>query len=116
MNDRRPDTLRNWLALPLLATLAACTAVGPEYQAPESPIPDDWSPYPATGLSATPQELIEWWTVFEDPELAQLVQLAHEQNYTLELAGLKVLEARAQRGIATGLQYPQQQLAAGGRT
>jgi NodT family efflux transporter outer membrane factor (OMF) lipoprotein len=48
--------------------------------------------------------------------LVQLVEIAHGQNYTLELAGLRVLESRAQLGIAIGTQYPQQQLLAGGVT
>jgi NodT family efflux transporter outer membrane factor (OMF) lipoprotein len=93
--------------------LAACAAVGPDYETPEAPLPEDWE-LPAAGLEATNYELVQWWNVFKDPVLEELVSLAHEQNYTLELAGLRVLEARAQLGIATGSKYPQSQFAAGG--
>ena len=93
--------------------LTACAAVGPDYVQPEAPVPDAWE-VKAEGLTATEYELIEWWDVFEDPVLDELVDIAHRQNYTLELAGLRVLESRAQLGIATGLKYPQQQFAAGG--
>jgi NodT family efflux transporter outer membrane factor (OMF) lipoprotein len=74
---------------------------------------DSWQS-PAEGLKATRYELVEWWSVFNDPVLDDLVEQAHRQNYTLELAGLRVLESRAQLGIAIGSRYPQQQLAAGG--
>jgi NodT family efflux transporter outer membrane factor (OMF) lipoprotein len=99
-----------------MAILAACAAVGPDYVQPEAPVPDAWEPAPGAGLEATRYELVEWWEVFEDPVLEQLVEIAHGQNYTLELAGLRVLESRAQLGIAIGTQYPQQQVLAGGLT
>ena len=66
------------------------------------------------GLKATEYELVDWWEAFNDPILDSLVTLAHQQNLSLELAGLRVLESRAQLGIATGAQYPQQQAASGG--
>jgi len=100
----------------ITAMLSACAAVGPDYVPPEAPVPDAWEPVPGAGLQATTYELIEWWEIFEDPVLDELVDIAHQQNYSLELAGLKVLESRAQLGIAIGTQYPQQQLAAGGAT
>ncbi|HEY5776960.1 MAG TPA: efflux transporter outer membrane subunit [Xanthomonadales bacterium] len=97
-------------------TLAACAAVGPDYEQPDAPLPGAWDEPLDAGLQATPYELVEWWEIFNDPVLSQLVDIAQKQNLTLELAGLRVLESRAQLGIATGLQYPQQQLAAGGVT
>jgi NodT family efflux transporter outer membrane factor (OMF) lipoprotein len=96
--------------------LAGCAAVGPDFTEPEAPVPDAWEIVQDSGLKATPYELIEWWEVFNDPVLNQLVDIAHQQNYSLELAGLRVLESRAQLGIAVGTQYPQQQLASGGVT
>lgn len=99
----------------LVVLLAGCSAVGPEYVQPDAPVPDTWEVKTA-GLTANQYELIEWWEVFEDPVLSELVDIAQQQNYTLELAGLRVLESRAQLGIATGAKYPQQQIAAGGVT
>ncbi len=92
---------------------SSCTTVGPEYVQPEAPLPDAWQTSPA-GLKATEYELVDWWEAFNDPILDNLVNLAHQQNLSLELAGLRVLESRAQLGIATGAQYPQQQAASGG--
>ena len=96
--------------------LAGCAAVGPDYVQPEAPVPDSWEVVQDSGLQATPYELVEWWEVFNDPVLNQLVDITHQQNYSLELAGLKVLESRAQLGIAVGTRYPQQQLVSGGVT
>jgi NodT family efflux transporter outer membrane factor (OMF) lipoprotein len=49
--------------------------------------------------------------VFGDPVLDRLIELAYQQNLTLQQAGLRILEARAQLGIAVGSLYPQQQQA-----
>ncbi|MEE8338739.1 MAG: TolC family protein [Xanthomonadales bacterium] len=92
---------------------SACTTVGPEYVPAEALLPDAWQLSPA-GLKATEYELVDWWETFNDPILNDLVKLSHQQNLTLELAGLRVLESRAQLGIATGAQYPQQQAISGG--
>ncbi len=99
-----------------VAALAGCAAVGPDFAPPEAPVPDSWESVQDAGLQATAYELVEWWEVFSDPVLNQLVEIAQQQNYSLELAGLKVLESRAQLGIATGLRYPQQQFVDGGAT
>ena len=100
----------------MTAVLSACAAVGPEYQAPEAPVPEAWESAQGAGLQTTHYELLEWWEVFNDPTLNHMVEIAHEQNYNLKLAGLKVLEARAQLGIAIGSKYPQQQFISGDAT
>jgi NodT family efflux transporter outer membrane factor (OMF) lipoprotein len=42
----------------------------------------------------------EWWTSFNDPQLATLIRRAVEGNLDLQLAAARVTEARAARGIA----------------
>ena len=54
-------------------------------------------------------DLSHWWTVFNDPVLNSLVQTAYRQNLTLKDAGYRVLQARAQLGIARGGLFPQTQ-------
>lgn len=115
--SRRCKIFKHSLTGALVAmVLAACSAVGPDYAKPEAPISEAFEVTTGSGLHATPYELVEWWEVFNDPVLNQLVDIAHKQNYSLELAGLRVLESRAQLGIAIGTQYPQQQIASGGVT
>jgi NodT family efflux transporter outer membrane factor (OMF) lipoprotein len=55
-----------------------------------------------------------WWTAFGDPTLDQLIAEASQQNLTLKMACFRILEARAQRGIAEGNLLPQQQQATAG--
>jgi NodT family efflux transporter outer membrane factor (OMF) lipoprotein len=97
----------------LLVLLAACTAVGPEFKKPEVELTDSWIEIDTNGLTASPMEQPQWWRAFNDPILNELVETAWQQNNSLEIAGLRVLEARAQLGIAQGNQYPQSQLSAG---
>ena len=54
----------------------------------------------------TRDDLSKWWTVFNDPGLDTLICCAYRQNLTLREAGCRVLQARAQLGIATGQTLP----------
>jgi NodT family efflux transporter outer membrane factor (OMF) lipoprotein len=55
------------------------------------------------------QEYRDWWKVFHDPVLNRLIGIAYNQNLTLVDAGTRVLESRAQLGVAIGEFYPQVQ-------
>ena len=100
----------------LLAVVSACAPVGPDFVKPEVELPAEWSQPPGSGLETSPIKQPQWWRVFNDPVLDRLIEMAWRQNNSLEIAGLRVLEARAQLGIAQGNQYPQSQLAAGDAT
>lgn len=108
--------VRRALEAGLLAILAACAPVGPEFVKPEVELPSEWSDQAKSALEFSPVEQPQWWRVFDDPVLDGLIEMAWQKNNTLEIAGLRVLEARAQLGIAQGNQYPQSQLAAGDAT
>jgi NodT family efflux transporter outer membrane factor (OMF) lipoprotein len=82
--------------------------VGPEYTRPGADVNDAWIETSST-ISPEPAEIREWWTVFGDPVMTALVEEAYAQNLTLRAAGLRVLQARAARGIAVGEFFPQQQ-------
>jgi len=110
--------LQNKLPISLLAPaialmLTSCAPVGPDFVKPEPEAAEDWSQPVSQGLDAAPAELVQWWRVFNDPVLDDLVAAALKDNNNLEIAGLRVLEAAAQLGIATGAKYPQSQFAAG---
>ena len=104
------------LVIVLAAALAACAPVGPDFVKPEIPVSTEWAQQPDQGLQPLPDDLIEWWRVFEDPVLNELMERARENNNNLEIAGLRVLESLAQLGIATGSRYPQTQIAFGEAT
>src|SRR4029079_14250465 len=64
-------------------------------------------------VKSGPLEYERWWEGFRDPTLNKLIQIAYNQNLTLESAGTKVLQARAVLGIAIGITYPQVQQGVG---
>lgn len=93
--------------------ISGCAAVGPEYRQPESPLAPDWYDAEVDGLTLTVEQQVRWWELLNDPALNRLIAAARADNNTLEAAGLRVLEARAQAGIAQGSRFPQTQVVAG---
>ncbi|MCY1223651.1 Cation efflux system protein CusC [compost metagenome] len=103
------------LRLLLLGTLGlgGCVRLGPDFQPPREPWVEHWSSTAVEQVSLNrPQpDFIQWWQVFEDPILDALIAEADAHNPNLEIAGLRVMEARAQLGIAVSGRYPQFQQA-----
>lgn len=103
--------------------ITGCT-VGPNYHRPKVALPPTYrgavSPVasaPATSApgTAAPQnhdaskESLgdeQWWTVFRDPVLQQLIHTALKQNFNLQIAAQRVTEAQAQLGITRSNQFP----------
>ena len=104
---------RVFLALLILLIVAGCTTLGPDFKTPEAPVAAEWTEVDQEMLSNQPAVHPEWWIVFNDPVLNQLIETAQSQNLTLRSAGLRVLQAQAQLGIATGSKYPQVQQLSG---
>ena len=106
---RRPGHRR--FALLLLAaallSLAGCM-VGPDFRQPKATVADKWletDPQVSTESST----YREWWKAFDDPVLDRLVERAYQDNLSIRSAAVRVLQARAQLGIAIGEVYPQTQ-------
>src|SRR5262249_25782709 len=55
-----------------------------------------------------------WWRSFNDPTLDELIQLACQNNLSLQVSGVRVLQARAQLSESIGNLFPQQQAISGG--
>jgi NodT family efflux transporter outer membrane factor (OMF) lipoprotein len=109
----------------VIAALLAggCAAVGPDYRQPDVPWLEDWQgPELETeaaktegGATQSPP-LVQpdnWWRVFDDPVLDQLVAEALRMNPGVRTAGLRIMESRAQLGIAGSALYPQLQQVSG---
>jgi NodT family efflux transporter outer membrane factor (OMF) lipoprotein len=83
--------------------------VGPDFKPPQTTVTSRWrasgDPRIATQVAADAL----WWRSFNDPILDRLVDLAYRQNLSLQIAGLRILEGRAQFGVVTGEQFPQLQ-------
>lgn len=96
--------------------LSACTIVGPEFEPLSTESEGVW-PVPITvDLRPAAPVPVRWWEGFEDPILNGLVEEARTQNLQVEVAALRVLEARARLAGATGLSYPQTQVGVGDAT
>ena len=80
--------------------------MGPNYHRPEVPAPPNHrgleGPAVAESLADTP-----WWQVFDDPVLQGLIHEAIANNYDLRTASARVVEARAQAGVAKSFLFPQ---------
>jgi len=91
--------------------LTGCTALGPDFERPDPPAAEKWIEVENSKVETSEVNRGAWWSVLNDPILDRLVEMAYQQNLDLRVAGLRVLEARAQLGIAVGSQYPQLQQA-----
>jgi NodT family efflux transporter outer membrane factor (OMF) lipoprotein len=87
--------------------------VGPNYGKPPAPVAKDWIDAGDRRVRTESDDLSKWWTVFNDPVLDSLICSAYRQNLTLRVAGMRVLEARAQLATAVGNIFPQTQTATG---
>ncbi len=90
--------------------------VGPSFSTPPAPVAVNWIDAADPHVKRTEEDLSKWWTVFGDPVLDDLICTAYKQNLTLRQAGERILEARAQLGIAIGEFFPQTQNATGSYT
>ena len=88
-----------------MLVLAGCT-VGPDYQLPVLQVPDAWSEAALEGVAAGEARFQTWWEIFADPVLDELIRRARQSNLGLEQAYLRILEARARLGIASGEKLP----------
>lgn len=110
-NRARPAVLLHigCICLFLLLLLSSCTKVGPDFSKPETPLVQEWSKIDGVQQTDINANIEQWWQSFNDPTLTTIVKYAYNQNLNLQVAGLRILQARAHLGIALGSLYPQQQ-------
>ncbi|MGD0656119.1 MAG: efflux transporter outer membrane subunit [Thermoguttaceae bacterium] len=90
--------------------------VGPNYRPPVAPVSGQWIDSADQNISSGPAKVDAWWQTFNDPVLDYLICTAYRQNLSLRVACFRIIEARAQRGIAAGELFPQTQQAFGSYT
>ena len=90
----------------LLALEAGCM-MGPKYKRPAVNVPQEYrTPSPQQAVAASSLGNEQWWQVYEDPVLTQLIHTAIAQNYDVRIAAARVLQAQAQVGITRSNQLP----------
>jgi len=87
--------------------------IGPNFQQPKVSVSPSWQEAGDQRVSTAPATYRDWWKVFNDPALDRLVEQAYRENLSLRQAGVRVLQARAQLGVAVGEIFPQTQQAVG---
>jgi NodT family efflux transporter outer membrane factor (OMF) lipoprotein len=97
-----------------MAAGASGCMVGPDFTAPEAPVAQSWVEWRNKSLNTHGESPADWWRAFRDPVLNQLIETAYQQNLTLLSAGTKVMQARAELGVAIGEFFPQAQGASSG--
>jgi outer membrane protein, multidrug efflux system len=101
--------MKNTTLLGILAVLvleAGCM-MGPKYKRPAVDVPQQYrAPAPQEASQASSLGNEQWWQVYQDPVLTQLIHTAIAQNYDVRIAAARVLQAQAQVGITRANQLP----------
>ena len=82
--------------------LASC-AMGPDYERPVTDSPESWRVESLPGESFAN---LDWWELFGDQELSELIRTALLHNKELAIAMARIEEARAALGFVRADQYP----------
>ena len=108
----KPEAFPAWMLLAAV-TLGGCVRLEPDFQKPGEQWIEHWQSRPLHNASVQQAQAnnLHWWTLFDDPVLNRLIGLADAGNPSLRIAALRILEARAQLGIARSGRFPQVQQA-----
>jgi NodT family efflux transporter outer membrane factor (OMF) lipoprotein len=105
-----------WLLLAIgcmSGCMSGCMRVGPDFHPQNESWAEHWSSASIEQVTqqASQPDIRQWWRIFADQNLEGLIAQADANNGDVKIAGLRVLEARAQLGIALAGRYPQVQQA-----
>ena len=99
--------MKAWAAI-FVAFLAGCT-VGPDYRRPETPAVEAFRETPAPWKEAQPRDDIErgnWWEIFGDPQLNDLIAKIDVSNQTLAASEAQFRQTLAALGISRAALFP----------
>ena len=103
--------LRRAASFVALAALAACAPIGPDYARPDTALPPGWGD---VRQGAAPAVIApDWWKLFADPVLDDLVAAARERSADARIALAQLDEAEALLREAHAALFPQVDLGAG---
>ncbi len=76
-------------------------------------VAEQWSENSVPAKQADSAAETVWWQSFQDAVLNQLIDKAYQNNLSLQIAGARILEARARLNQTIGNLFPQQQVITG---
>src|SRR6202021_333796 len=89
-----------------LGLMTGCM-MGPKYKRPTVDVPQEFrAPAPQQAAQASSLGNEQWWQLYQDPVLTQLIHTAIADNYDVRIAAARVLEAQAEVGITRSNQFP----------
>lgn len=97
--------MRYLMVVALVTGLSACSMT-PDLQRPAPPVPASFPESAALQGAAVPASEMGWRTMFADPQLQRLIELALANNRDLRLAALNVDAARAMFNIQQSTRLP----------
>lgn len=104
------------VTLATVGMLSGCL-LGPDYERPQVPLPESFraSPSVTTTVSVTNEDvLVEWWTLFNDAILNDLVASAQKNNADVQIAVARLGQAQALARQAGAALYPTLNMTASG--
>ena len=104
------------VTLATVGMLSGCL-LGPDYERPQVPLPESFraSPSVTTTVSVTNEDvLVEWWTLFNDAILNDLVVSAQKNNADVQIAVARLGQAQALARQAGAALYPTLNMTASG--
>ncbi|GEA50780.1 outer membrane protein [Vibrio inusitatus NBRC 102082] len=91
----------------LLSMLLAGCAVGPEYEAPQDTVGSAFLVEDVEGTAASDEKVkAGWWAQFEDETLDELVNIAQNENISLQIAAQRVKSAQAYQRAVESFKVP----------
>ena len=100
--------MRRFAALILVPLMTGCK-VGPNYKRPVLAIPDQYrgvAPDLSNQSGTQPFAEMQWETVFQDETLRALIKEALTNNYNMQIAASRILQAEAVVGVTRANQLP----------
>ena len=90
-----------------LGFLLICSqcGIGPKYSKPAVRLPKSFMH--KKHRESTPADIADWWQTFNDETLNGLIQQAIKQNYTLQMALEKIVQAREQFSMQAAAACPE---------
>ncbi len=83
---------------------SGCTTLGPDYQRPAVELPER---YPANAAEGEAAIAVEWWKLYRDPTLDELVAATRAANADIRVAAAQVEEAEAVLRQARAAVFPE---------
>src|SRR5258705_5078149 len=100
--------MKRFLFIVVVSVSTASCTLGPNYRRPTIGLPSAYRDTTAAVAQPGPASVadVQWFDLFKDDTLGQLVRTALAQNFDLQIAAERVLQARERFHIVRADQFP----------